>query len=557
MKHLIFCLVVASVGPLGLAIPADKESDLAGDEKTLQDAQIKTDSACLLDFFRRHTVPEKDRDPKVMADLIRKLGDDSFEAREAATEGLRRLGKYAVPMLTVAARDSDPEVARRAEECLSAAQKRANVGLFLAAANLLAQRKPAGAASVLLAFLPDSPDDQVTEAVFVCLRAVSKSGGQLDPSLPAALGDREPSRRSAAAYVVARAAPEHWPVVRRLLDDPEVEVRYHAARALVRAGDKTVMEALLARFGDCPPHRLWQVEDLLFSLAGEKGPAVSLSAGLDPANRLKCREAWEKWWAANRDTVDLSILQDESVEVGAKVICELQGGKDGGGRIFELGPDDKVRWQFDNVAGPIDVQLLPSGRVLLAEINVNRVTERDRQGKVLFTRNLEHSPMTAQGLANGNVFIATYHELLEVTPAGQTVYSYRKPEHRIYCAQKLRNGHILYVSATGLLVELDREGRQVRTVPAGDTSNWGSVELLPNGHFLVCRCGQHEVVEIDTDGKTLWRGRAEWPTWACHRANGHVLVACAHSGQVLEFDRTGKEVWKQKLTGRPCRVRRY
>jgi hypothetical protein len=26
---------------------------------------------------------------------------------------------------------------------------------------------------------------------------------------------------------------------------------------------------------------------------------------------------------------------------------------------------------------------------------------------------------------------------------------------------------------------------------------------------------------------------------------------------VVEFDRSGKEVWKQKLSGRPCRVRRY
>jgi len=106
-------------------------------------------------------------------------------------------------------------------------------------------------------------------------------------------------------------------------------------------------------------------------------------------------------------------------------------------------------------------------------------------------------------------------------------------------------------------VELNREGKEVRTISAGDTSNWGSVEALPNGNFLVCRCSRHEVVEIDVTGKVVWRCEAQWPTWACKRPNGRVMVACAHSGQVLEFDRSGKEVWKQKLSGRPCRVRRY
>jgi outer membrane protein assembly factor BamB len=244
-------------------------------------------------------------------------------------------------------------------------------------------------------------------------------------------------------------------------------------------------------------------------------------------------------------------------EVGDRVVCELQGGAEGGGRIFAYGSDDKIRWQFDNVAGPIDVQLQPNGRMLLAEINTNRVTERDRTGKILWEKKTDAAPMTCQRLSNGNVFIATYTELLEVAPDGKTAWSHKKPTVKIYCAQKLRNGHVLYVISGGLVIELDEEGKEIRSVPAGDTSNWGSVELLPNGHFLVCRCGRHEVVEIDAAGKEVWRCQAEWPTWAYQRRNGRVLVACAHSGQVIEFDRDGKEVWKQKLTGRPSRVRLY
>jgi hypothetical protein len=165
--------------------------------------------------------------------------------------------------------------------------------------------------------------------------------------------------------------------------------------------------------------------------------------------------------------------------------------------------------------------------------------------------------MTSQRLANGNVFIATYTELLEVNPDGKTVWSQQKPDLKIYYGKKLRNGHILFVTSSGLLIELNAEGKELRSIPAGDTSNWGSVEPLPNGHYLVCRCSKHEVVEIDVAGKEVWRCEAQWPTWAGALRNGRVLVACAHSGQVIEFDRDSKEVWKQKLSGRPCRIRRY
>lgn len=555
MKHPSIWVIVAVTGLVGLVVPAEQEAGVSDDERMLRVASVKTDAAGLLDFFRKHTITEEQH--KDLPGLIRKLGNDSFDVRESASEGLRRLGKLAVPLLTEALKDADPEVVRRAEECLQTIQKGADVALHIAAARLLALKKPTGAVPVLLAYLPSSPDDQATEAVLTCLEAVRLTDGKIDPALPAALADKDPVRRAAAALVLGKTSPEHQPAVRRLLTDADVLVRYHAATALVRAGDKSALDTLVGLFKDCPPDQIWQVEDLLFRLAEDKGPTVTLSSGYDAANRQKCQEAWDKWWKTSRDTVDLARLGQEKAEIGAKLICELQGGAEGGGRVAELGPDDKVRWQFDNVGGPIDAQLLPSGRVLIAEININRVSERDRQGKIHFEKKLEHSPMTAQRLANGNVFIATYHELLEVTPAGQTVYSYRKPDHRIYGAQKLRNGNILYVTATGLIIELDRQGREVRSVPAGDTSNWGSVELLANGHFLVCRCGKHEVVEIDSDGKQLWRCEVQWPTWASQRANGRVLVACAHSGQVVEFDRNGKEVWKQSLNNRPCRVRRY
>ncbi len=253
--------------------------------------------------------------------------------------------------------------------------------------------------------------------------------------------------------------------------------------------------------------------------------------------------------------MDLSRIGREPA-LGLRVVCELQGAK-GGGRVVAFGADEKVRWEIDSVEGPIDFQVLPNGHVLIAEINVRKVTERDRQGKVVFEKQVSESPMTCLRLPSGNTFIATYHEVLEVTRDGKLVFSLPRPGQSIYCAQKLQNGNILTLDAGGQIIELTTEGKEVRRVAAGDTSNWGGFEILPNGHFIVARCGLHQVVEIDAAGKQVWEAKIEWPTWAGRLSNGRTLVACAHTGLVAEFDRAGNKVWEMKLTGRPCRMRLY
>ena len=52
------------------------------------------------------------------AALVKRLGADEFAAREAAAKALRALGAKAVPALAAAARDPNPEVARRAADVL-------------------------------------------------------------------------------------------------------------------------------------------------------------------------------------------------------------------------------------------------------------------------------------------------------------------------------------------------------------------------------------------------------------------------------------------------------
>jgi hypothetical protein len=55
---------------------------------------------------------------KRVAELIRQMGDDSYQRREQATEALRKIGDVAIDQLRVAAAGSDPEIAVRARMLL-------------------------------------------------------------------------------------------------------------------------------------------------------------------------------------------------------------------------------------------------------------------------------------------------------------------------------------------------------------------------------------------------------------------------------------------------------
>ena len=64
----------------------------------------------------------------------------------------------------------------------------------MAAARLLAVRKPPGAIEPLLAYLPVVENDQVAEAIAATLTALAVRDGKADKGLLAALTDKSPVR---------------------------------------------------------------------------------------------------------------------------------------------------------------------------------------------------------------------------------------------------------------------------------------------------------------------------------------------------------------------------
>src|SRR5436305_868717 len=100
-------------------VAADPD-ELAAQERALEAAARAGDAAAALDFFRQRTAGAAQR--RRLRELIVRLADDSFEARQAASAGLVASGPVAAAPLRAAARSPDAEVARRAQDCLTQVQ---------------------------------------------------------------------------------------------------------------------------------------------------------------------------------------------------------------------------------------------------------------------------------------------------------------------------------------------------------------------------------------------------------------------------------------------------
>jgi hypothetical protein len=245
---------------------------------------------------------------------------------------------------------------------------------------------------------------------------------------------------------------------------------------------------------------------------------------------------------------------------GLHLICEYDSavGRPGG-RVLETGRDGKPRWELRSVLGPMDAQILPGGRVLVAENLGRRVTERDRDGAIKWQYQVANNPIACERLPNGNTFIATYTQVMEVTPAQQVVYSHgNRPGFYIFSARKLRNGHILCMSAQGVIIEMDAaNGQELRRVQVGHpgAGGWCSVEALPGGRYLVAVMNQNKVLEVDAAGKTRWEANFPGVFRATRLPNGNTLVASMTTRRVAALDRSGTIRWEVTCEGRPWQVR--
>jgi hypothetical protein len=515
------------------------------DQDAFTAAGLPAETAAALALFRERA--KFAQDPAPLGNLTSQLGDRNFARRQKAERAILSAGPLALPFLRKALTDRDKERARRARECLERIERGPGPMLMEAAARLLALRRPPGAEAALLEYAPYADDDRVEEALVLALAAVSLRDGKAAPEILEAARSSAPARRAAAAFVLGRATnPEHRRASIRLLTDPKVEVRWRAADALTRGGEKQAVPVLIALLGEAPPVAAWRAERLLHLLTGARAPQVWLQA--TPASRRQCRAAWEQWWKANGSKIDLQKV-NFNAPAPLFLVADLDEGE-----VVAFGRDRKECWRVAGCRGPIDVQLLPSGRLLVTENHGECVTERDRFGRVVWQYRTEALPASALRLPNGNTFIATKKGVLEVTPDRKKVWSAAVPDGPC-SARRLRNGNFAVLTRKGEMLTLDPAGKLLSrfTVQEGKMLDWESFEVLPNGHYYLGRHG--DAVEFTATGEVVNEAEILTSPQSIARLPGKSTLVCDPlEKRVIEVVAEGKVVREYKLKGRPWHV---
>jgi HEAT repeat protein len=278
----------------------------AGDERLLESAGLSAEGPGLLEFFRAraHSEPEPGR----VEELVRRITSLTYEERIQAGAELVALGPLAIAGLRRVANDlEDPEVRELARRCLTWVEGPQSASLSIAAARLLARRKPAGAAEALLAYLPYADNEDVVREVSGALQTVAVTGGRPHPALLRALSDAMPLRRAIAGAALSQAAPPENQAVEKLLHDANPEVRMTAALSLAKAHNAGAIPVLIDLIAVLPAKKRTHVEDYLQELAGEWAPGGGPASEDEIARRIR-RDAWASWWANTDGPALISLL---------------------------------------------------------------------------------------------------------------------------------------------------------------------------------------------------------------------------------------------------------
>jgi HEAT repeat protein len=512
------------------------------------------DDKQLLDEFRNRTLTEEERGRAL--DWIAKLKDSSPDVRAKGAENLIGMGPRVSSLLRqgMEQRSSDAGDDRLMgllRQCLAVIEGGSNRPLPEAPLRLLALRRPQGTVEALLAYAPFAESEAIAAQIIEVLASAGCSGKKGDTALVRALEDKASVRRAAAAVALCKGkADAELPAVRKLLGDADATVRLRTAVALAHRGDQNAVPVLIALLADLPLDQVWEAEDVLSALAGDKAP--NQHVGKDKASRTASVEAWKAWWRKEEKNVDLAKLNDPERGSGLLLAVDMQAGQ-----VLEVSRDGRVRWKLQGPQWPWDALICRNGNIFVVQQNTNQVSMWSRQGKEIWQKQC-NMPFYCQQLRNGNIFVACRQHISEFDVNGKEVSTTQLPHlNWIIGAYKYPNGHVGLFTQMGQYVRLDAHGKQVKSyqanMPGGVAMN---AEVLP-GDRVVAALNVGRVAEYNDQGKSVWESNIANPAVPHRLPNGHTLVAQNGMNHLYELDRKGKTIAERKdLEYHPWRVRR-
>jgi outer membrane protein assembly factor BamB len=239
----------------------------------------------------------------------------------------------------------------------------------------------------------------------------------------------------------------------------------------------------------------------------------------------------EQWLTEQGPTVELRFpVMDSAIIRG-----DLAGNVlvSNGTRVMELNPAGKEVWAYPIQAW--SAEKLRRGTVLIASYQANQILEVNQEGNVVWKMDGINA-MRAKPLADDHILVAHFSgsRVFELNAQHQEVWTHATPDN-CFDAERLPNGNTVF-ACPGLIREVTREGTTVRSLDVEGRVN--SLQVLPNGDYLLANYGKHQVQQYDKTGKLVWRFDENSPNDAFRLKNGNTLVTSA--ARSVEIDSAGR-----------------
>jgi outer membrane protein assembly factor BamB/tetratricopeptide (TPR) repeat protein len=166
-----------------------------------------------------------------------------------------------------------------------------------------------------------------------------------------------------------------------------------------------------------------------------------------------------------------------------------------------------------------------------------------------FALELNQRPVSLSPLAQDGVLVCHGEypgRLLAVDAIGNVHWDRELGQQGLATACQTFDGHLLVSSVvTGQLIDLD--------ATASDSSPFKAISItdlnpLPNGNLLTTSSLNGEILELNRDGKTIFRKRGlSQAREAIRLANGTTVVACSQG--IIALNQDGNPIWSYKAHG--------
>src|SRR5262245_25785240 len=164
--------------------------------------------------------------------------------------------------------------------------------------------------------------------------------------------------------------------------------------------------------------------------------------------------------------------------------------------------NNKAIMTMTNLLNPWDAQWIGNNKLLVAEYNGMRVTERNLKGDITWEKKLDFYPMQVERLRNGDTFIVGQNKIVQINRGGREVLKIDRNQHDVRTARRLPNGQIVVITSRNQYERLDRTGKVLKTTNLPNVYYYQN-EILDNGNVIVPLGWNNQVVEYDQNGKQV------------------------------------------------------